>query len=106
MPTISPLPPLAAIEAEFASRSKRPRTPAALARVASGERWEAAPHLSLLDARLADLATGKIKRLIVTMPPRHGKSQLCSRYFPAWYVATFPDRRVILCSYEAGFASD
>lgn len=40
------------------------------------------------------------------MPPRHGKSELCSKYFPAWFVGTFPDRRVILCSYEAGFAAD
>lgn len=39
------------------------------------------------------------------MPPRHGKSELISRYFPAWYLGTYPDRRVILVSYEAGFAA-
>lgn len=38
------------------------------------------------------------------MPPRHGKSQLISEYFPAWYLGTFPDSRVILCSYGAEFA--
>lgn len=40
------------------------------------------------------------------MPPRHGKSVLCSQYFPAWYLGTYPNRKVILCSYEAGFAAD
>jgi hypothetical protein len=39
------------------------------------------------------------------MPPRHGKSELVSRYFPAWYLGTFPDRRVILAGYEADFAA-
>lgn len=39
------------------------------------------------------------------MPPRHGKSELCSKYLPAWYTGTFPDRRVLLTSYEANFAA-
>lgn len=39
------------------------------------------------------------------MPPRHGKSELISRYFPAWYLGTYPDRRIILVSYEAEFAA-
>ena len=43
--------------------------------------------------------------LVVSMPPQHGKSELCSRFLPAWYLGTFPDRRVILVSYEADFAA-
>ena len=39
------------------------------------------------------------------MPPRHGKSELVSRYFPAWYLGTHPDKRIILASYEADFAA-
>lgn len=39
------------------------------------------------------------------MPPRHGKSELISRYFPAWYLGVYPDRRIILTSYEADFAA-
>lgn len=77
-----------------------------LAQEASNGRWLPAPHLELLDKALVDLATGKIRRLIVTMPPRHGKSQLCSRYLPAWFVGRWPDKKVILCSYEANFAAD
>lgn len=42
---------------------------------------------------------------MVTMPPRHGKSELCSHYFPTWYLGNYPDREVILCSYEADFAA-
>lgn len=39
------------------------------------------------------------------MPPRHGKSELISKYFPAWYLGIFPDKRIILASYEADFAA-
>ena len=52
-----------------------------------------------------DVAAGRCKRLAVTMPPRHGKSELVSKAFPAWYLGTFPDRRIILASYEADFAA-
>lgn len=99
------LPSLTAIRAERERRHRRPATPAALATHASNGRWVHARHLDILDAKLKSLAEGKIKRLIVTMPPRHGKSQLCSRYFPAWYLGSYPDNRIILCSYEAGFAA-
>ena len=38
------------------------------------------------------------------MPPQHGKSELCSKYLPAWFLGTHPHHRVILTSYEADFA--
>lgn len=38
------------------------------------------------------------------MPVRHGKSEMCSQYFPAWYLGRHPDHRVILVSYESGYA--
>ncbi len=68
-------------------------------------RWIPYDHLLLLNRKLVDVAAGRIKRLMVFMPPRHGKSELVSRYFPAWFLGTFPDSRVILASYEADFAS-
>lgn len=63
-----------------------------------------AQHLALLDQKLYELATGRIKRLMVLMPPRHGKSLLASHYFPAWYIGRYK-KRVILSSYEATFAA-
>lgn len=41
---------------------------------------------------------------MVFCPPRHGKSWLCSQYFPAWYIGAFR-KRVILTSYGATFAA-
>jgi predicted phage terminase large subunit-like protein len=80
-------------------------TPALFARTASNRVWTLAPHLRYLDRALSDAVTTNRKRLIVMMPPRHGKSELCSKYLPAWYLGTFPDHRVMLGSYEADFAA-
>lgn len=80
-------------------------TPGGLAWHASRGRWVSPKHLTLLNRKLLDVAAGRVKRLAVSMPPRHGKSELVSRYFPAWYLGSFPDRRVILTGYEADFAA-
>lgn len=42
--------------------------------------------------------------LVIEAPPRHGKSEFISRYLPAWFLCRYPDKRVILTSYEANFA--
>ncbi|HEX6956311.1 MAG TPA: terminase family protein [Agromyces sp.] len=81
-------------------------SPAGLAYYASRHRYRVAPHLAYLNRRLVDLAARRGKRnLAVFMPPRHGKSETCSRYFPPWYMGTYPDHGVILSSYEADFAA-
>lgn len=68
-----------------------------------------ARHLAYLDRAITEsielAAAGQRDGLLVSMPPQHGKSELCSKYLPAWYLGTHPDRRVILTSYEADFAA-
>ena len=89
----------------LASQMTATLDPAGLARYATQGRWILAPHLELLNRKLVDLAAGQIRRLLVTMPPRHGKSELCSVYLPAWYLGNYPERRIILASYESDFAA-
>ncbi len=79
--------------------------PASFAQWASNGTWETADHLDLLNTRLVQLVTGDFDRLSVAMPPRHGKSFLCSWYFPAWFLLRHPKKRVLLVSYEADFAA-
>jgi predicted phage terminase large subunit-like protein len=42
--------------------------------------------------------------LLIEAPPRHGKSELVSKYLPAWYLGLRPGHRVMLAAYEATFA--
>jgi len=80
-------------------------TPAGLGRRVMGQKWQNPDHLKLLNRALMRCVYGDLKRLMVFMPPRHAKSTMGSQFFPAWFLGTFPDRRVILTSYEAEFAA-
>jgi len=44
------------------------------------------------------------KILILTVPPRHGKSRECSIDFPAWYLGKNPKKEIIISSYTADLA--
>jgi predicted phage terminase large subunit-like protein len=44
------------------------------------------------------VATGKCKRLIINMPPRHTKSEFASYLLPAWFLGKFPHKKVIQSS--------
>ena len=68
--------------------------------------YEAAYHLKLLAKKLHELEQRKIRRLMVFMPPRHGKSFLVSTMFPTWYLGRHPSHRVIFTSYSDEIATD
>lgn len=51
-----------------------------------------------------DVAKGLSPRLMLLMPPRHGKSELASRMFPAWHLGKHPDHEIIACSYNVSLA--
>ena len=80
-------------------------SPAALAKYLSKGRYKTPPHIEAINKVLVKAAKRKMKRIIVNMPPRHGKSELISKYFPFWYLGLSPEHRVILTSYEARFAA-
>ena len=54
-----------------------------------------------LDRFLQDVADKKSPRLIITMPPRSGKSELVSRRFPAFALGRNPDLQIIATSYSS-----
>lgn len=63
-------------------------------------------HHRRLAAALEAVERGEIKRLMVFMPPRHGKSELVSKRFPGWYLGRNPGRQFIGASYGQDLASD
>lgn len=68
------------------------------------------PNLSLTPFHVAYYRTlqlfaiGRIRRLIVTMPPQHGKSQGSTRLLPAYMLGRNPDLRIAIASYADTFA--
>ena len=100
----APAPPRRANDPSDDARLLARSSPAGLAHTCSRGRWTPYEHLILLNDYLLRVACGEIDRLMVWMPPRHGKSELTSRWMPAWYLGTFPDNEVMLASYEATLA--
>ena len=62
-------------------------------------------HHKIFAQKLEDIATGKIKRLIVNMPPRHTKSEFASTYFPAWIMGKFPNKKIMQTTHTGELAN-
>ena len=60
----------------------------------------------LLAHKLECVARGTIKRLIISMPPRHGKTELASIRFAPWFLGKNPDKNIALATYSAEFAEE
>lgn len=63
--------------------------------------YETPTHIQRLCAALEAVERGDVKRLMINMPPRHGKSITASVAFPSWYLGRHPDQEVMIASYGA-----
>lgn len=72
----------------------------------SWDGYEAAAHHHLIAKHLEKIERGELKRLMVFMPPRHGKSLVISEFFPAWYMGKHPNDRVVAVSHNQELAAD
>lgn len=63
-------------------------------------------HHRRIAKALENVMRGECKRLIINLPPRHGKSHLCNYLFPLWYLGKNPDKNIITVSYSQDLAMD
>lgn len=72
-------------------------------------RYRERPHLAYLSSRLVqavrDVERGQNRHIIVSMPPRSGKSTMTSKYFPLWLLRRHPEWSVVMVSYDAALSS-
>lgn len=76
-------------------------TPATFAHRISRGRWIPAVWLMYVSQVIAQAIAAGNGRIIISAPPRHGKSQLIDIYTPAWVLENFPWMQIILASYGA-----
>lgn len=79
-------------------------TPATMATKLTGGQWIAAPWLKYASTRIASGIARGGARIILSAPPRHGKSELVSVHTPTWVLENFPNKNVILAAYGADLA--
>ena len=61
-------------------------------------------HHAVMAKKFEDIAAGKLKRLIINMPPRHTKSEFASYLLPAWFLGKYPGKKIIQTSNTAELA--
>ena len=61
-------------------------------------------HHAVMAKKFEAIAEGKLKRLIINMPPRHTKSEFASYLLPAWFLGRFPGKKIIQSSNTAELA--
>ena len=70
----------------------------------AGETFHPSHHIRAICHQLERVANGECRRLLILMPPRHGKSHCASVAFPAWVLGRDPAKRIINISYGADLA--
>ena len=61
-------------------------------------------HHKIIGEKFNKIAQGKLKRLIVCLPPRHTKSEFASTYFPAWMMGLRSNLKIIQTTHTAELA--
>src|SRR6185369_10865873 len=69
-------------------------------------RYRTAGHHRIIAEQLERVERGEIDRLMLLVPPRHGKSELASIRLPAWFLGRQPHKQFISVSCTAELASD
>src|SRR5258707_3637733 len=69
-------------------------------------RYETAGLHRQIAEQLERVERGEIDRLMLNVPPRHGKSELASRRFPAWFLGNHPDKHFISASASFSLAEE
>src|ERR1700737_2377704 len=61
-------------------------------------------HIQVIAAKLTEVRAGKIRRLIISLPPRHLKSLMASIAFPAWCLGHDPSAQILSVCYAQDLA--
>jgi predicted phage terminase large subunit-like protein len=99
------LPSQAELAAERARRDFRSFVGAAWPQLEPSARLVEGVHLDLVCRYLEAVAHGRIRRLLINIPPRYGKTLVASVAFPAWVWLTTPETRFLTASYGVELAT-
>lgn len=79
-------------------------TPGALAAELTAGTELHARHLDLIDQAFVDIAAGQVNRVVITLPPRHGKSRRVAIWGALWFLLNFPRRKVVVATNSSSLA--
>lgn len=68
--------------------------------------YKAGRHHRLMADLMMQVERGEKQKVIINTAPRHGKTELCTKRFCAWYSARHPEHDIIVATYNEKFAQD
>lgn len=69
-------------------------------------RYDVQVFHKIIAEALTKVRDGEILRLAISMPPQMGKTEICTKGFPAWIAGQFPDRHAIIAAYNQDLAQE
>ena len=72
----------------------------------SKSRYDVQGFHRMLAEALHKVRDGEILRLAISMPPQMGKTEICTKGFPAWIAGQFPERHAIIAAYNQDLAQE
>lgn len=69
-------------------------------------RYITSAHHRFMADQMMRIESGEAKKVILNLPPRHGKTELCTKRMAAWYSARNPEKDIIIATYNEKFAQD
>ncbi|MFB6182530.1 MAG: hypothetical protein ABEI78_00545, partial [Candidatus Nanohaloarchaea archaeon] len=75
-------------------------------KAASGEIWKPYWYLKVISQELVkQIADSEHTGLLISLPPRHGKSEFLSVWTPLWFLNNFPGKKVSVSTYSDDFSA-
>ncbi|MCL2039628.1 MAG: phage terminase large subunit [Bacteroidetes bacterium] len=81
------------------------KTIAQLTEILPDHQWKTNKHIAFLDNIISENISKGDAKIIINMPPRHGKTTFCAEWLPLWYLYNFPTKNIMLATYNQKYAN-
>ena len=68
-------------------------------------KWKTNKHIAFLDNIISKNINDGDAKIIINMPPRHGKTAFCAEWLPLWFLAKHPTKNIMLSTYNQKYAT-
>jgi len=80
-------------------------TIAQLTEILPDHKWKINKHIAFLDNIITNNINIGDAKIIINMPPRHGKTAFCSEWLPLWFLNKYPTKNIMLSTYNQTYAT-
>lgn len=76
-----------------------------LTEILPDHKWKTNKHIAFLDDIISNSINEGNAKIVINMPPRHGKTTFCSEWLPLWFLNKYPTKNIMLATYNQKYAT-